>query len=380
MAWERKRGKLEEFNRLLRGARDTTYCVDEVPDYLRNVQYVITLDADTGLPRDAARRLIGTQMHPLNRPVLDKTQRRVVRGYGLLQPRINIVATSAARSLFTKVFAGDGGIDPTRPLYPMFTKIFSVRDLYRERDLPRRHFQCCPRETAPENAILSHDLLEGSYLRAGLTTDIELIDGYPGRYDAYALRLHRWVRGDWQLLPWLFRTVPTGTEGKSAELNPLSALSRWKILDNLRRSLVSPSLLAVMAGGLTVFPGSPFIYLGFAGLVVVFPWLTLLAANALGVSRGRRFLGHVWTIASDSKKTSLAGLSDSDISALPGLLDGGCRGANYRQSAFYPPPSPRVGNCGRLGGAVVFRGGTVTGCECCLLKCGLLPCWRQLGI
>jgi len=303
MGWERKRGKLEEFNRLLRGARDTTYCVDEVPDYLRNVQYVITLDADTGLPRDAARRLIGTQMHPLNRPVLDKTQRRVVRGYGLLQPRINIVATSAARSLFTKVFAGDGGIDPyTTAVSDVYQDLFG-EGIYTGKGIYHVDtFNAVLGERLPENAILSHDLLEGSYLRAGLTTDIELIDGYPGRYDAYALRLHRWVRGDWQLLPWLFRTVPTGTEGKSAELNPLSALSRWKILDNLRRSLVSPSLLAVMAGGLTVFPGSPFIYLGFAGLVVVFPWLTLLAANALGVSRGRRFLGHVWTIASDSKK------------------------------------------------------------------------------
>ena len=237
MAWERKRGKLEEFNRLLRGAQDTTYCVDALPDYLRNVQYVITLDADTGLPRDAARRLIGAQMHPLNRPVLDQAQRRVVRGYGLLQPRINIVATSAARSLFTRVFAGDGGVDPyTTAVSDVYQDLFG-EGIYTGKGIYHIDtFNAVLGERLPGNAILSHDLLEGSYLRAGLTTDIELIDGYPSRYDAYALRLHRWVRGDWQLIPWLFRTVPSGTDGKAAELNPLSPLSRWKILDNLRRS------------------------------------------------------------------------------------------------------------------------------------------------
>ncbi|NLA58293.1 MAG: glycosyl transferase [Firmicutes bacterium] len=303
MAWERKRGKLEEFNRVLRGARDTTYCVDELPDYLRNVQYVITLDADTGLPRDAARRLIGTQMHPLNRPVLDQTQRRVVRGYGLLQPRINIVATSTARSLFTRVFAGDGGVDPyTTAVSDVYQDLFG-EGIYTGKGIYHVDtFNAVLGERLPDNAVLSHDLLEGSYLRAGLTTDIELIDGYPSRYDAYALRLHRWVRGDWQLLPWLFRTVPTGTKGTAAELNPLSALSRWKIFDNLRRSLIAPSLLAMIAGGLTVFPGTPLVYLGFAGLVVLFPWLMMIVTDLLGVPRGNRFLGHVWTMVSDSRK------------------------------------------------------------------------------
>ena len=303
MAWERKRGKLEEFNRLLRGAQDTTYCVDALPDYLRNVQYVITLDADTGLPRDAARRLIGAQMHPLNRPVLDQAQRRVVRGYGLLQPRINIVATSAARSLFTRVFAGDGGVDPyTTAVSDVYQDLFG-EGIYTGKGIYHIDtFNAVLGERLPGNAILSHDLLEGSYLRAGLTTDIELIDGYPSRYDAYALRLHRWVRGDWQLIPWLFRTVPSGTDGKAAELNPLSPLSRWKILDNLRRSLTAPALLAMIAGGLTVFPGPPLLYLGFAGLVMLFPWFMMMVTDVLGVSRGGRFLGHVWTAASDAKK------------------------------------------------------------------------------
>ena len=302
MAWERKRGKLEEFNRLLRGAQDTTYVLDELPSYLLNVQHVITLDADTGLPRDAARRLIGTQTHPLNWPVLDKDNRHVIRGYGLLQPRINIVATSAARSLFTRVFAGDGGIDPyTTAVSDVYQDLFG-EGIYTGKGIYHVDtFNAVLGQRLPDNAILSHDLLEGSYIRAGLTSDIELIDGYPARYDAYALRLHRWVRGDWQLLPWLLKTVPSGVKG-GREPNPLSALSRWKIADNLRRSLVAPALLLLILGGLTTFPGSPVFYLGLGLLVLLFPWFTMVAAGTLGGPRGNRFLGHVWTMVSDSRK------------------------------------------------------------------------------
>ncbi|NMB11318.1 MAG: glycosyl transferase, partial [Firmicutes bacterium] len=303
MAWERKRGKLEEFNRLLRGAQDSTYIVDELPSYLLNVQHVITLDADTGLPREAARRLIGTQIHPLNWPVLDAAECRVIRGYGLLQPRINIIVASVARSLFTRVFAGDGGVDPyTTAVSDVYQDLFG-EGIYTGKGIYHVDtFNAVLGERLPNNAILSHDLLEGSYIRAGLTTDIELVDGYPARYDAYALRLHRWVRGDWQLLPWLFKTVPSGAQGDGREPNPLSGLSRWKIADNLRRSLVSPALVLLILGGLTIFPGSPFFYLGLAALVLLFPWITMVISGTLGCPRGNRFLGHVWTMVSDSRK------------------------------------------------------------------------------
>ncbi len=300
MGWERKRGKLEEFNRLLRGAKDTTYVLDELPAYLARVQHVITLDADTGLPRDTARRLIGTLIHPLNRPVLDEAQRQVVRGYGLLQPRINIVVTAATRSLFTRVYAGDGGVDPyTTAVSDVYQDLFG-EGIYTGKGIYDVDvFNSVLGQRFPDDAVLSHDLLEGSYVRAGLTTDIELIDGYPARYDAYALRLHRWVRGDWQLLPWLFRSVPNGV---SQEPNPLSALARWKIGDNLRRSLIAPALLVSIVGGLAIFAGSPLPYLGLAALVVLFPWLTMLASGALDCPKGNRFLGHVWTMVSSSRK------------------------------------------------------------------------------
>ena len=300
MGWERKRGKLEEFNRLLRGAKDTTYVVDELPQCLTKVRYVITLDADTGLPRDAARRLIGVLIHPLNRPVVAKSRGRVIRGYGLLQPRINIVATSAARSLFTRVFAGDGGVDPyTTAVSDVYQDLFG-EGIYTGKGIYDVDvFNAVLGQRLPENAILSHDLLEGSYIRAGLATDIELVDGYPARYDAYALRLHRWVRGDWQLVPWLFPKVPFA-QGK--EPNPLSALSRWKIADNLRRSLIAPALLFVIIGGLAIFFGSPGPYLGLALLVILLPWLTLIVSGTLGSPQGKRFLGHVFTMVSNSRK------------------------------------------------------------------------------
>ncbi|NMB24453.1 MAG: glycosyl transferase, partial [Firmicutes bacterium] len=300
MGWERKRGKLEEFNRLLRGAEDTTYVLNELPSYLARVRHVITLDADTGLPRDTARRLVGTLIHPLNHPVLDEDRRQVVRGYGLLQPRINIVVAAVTRSLFTKVFAGDGGIDPyTTAVSDVYQDLFG-EGIYTGKGIYNVDiFNAVLGQRLPDDAILSHDLLEGAYVRAGLATDIELIDGYPARYDAYALRLHRWVRGDWQLLPWLLGHVPSGT-GK--EPNPLSPLARWKIGDNLRRSLIPPALLVTIVGGLSVFDPSPAPYLGLAALVIVFPWLTMLVLGIIGSPKGKRFLGHVWTMASSSRK------------------------------------------------------------------------------
>lgn len=301
MGWERKRGKLEEFNRLLRGARDTSYVAEEIPPALQQVKYVITLDADTGLPRDAARRLVGAISHPLNRAVIDKKIGRVKRGYGVLQPRIGIAATSASCTFFTRVFAGESGVDPyTTAVSDVYQDLFG-EGIYTGKGIYDVDvFNEVLGERLPDNAVLSHDLLEGSYVRAGLVSDIELVDGYPARYDAYALRLHRWVRGDWQLLPWLLPTVRRANGER--EDNPLTALSRWKILDNLRRSLVAPSLLLFIVSALTVFPGNPLFWLGFALLVLAFPFASHLIPGLLGQPRGKRFFGHVWTVVYDSRK------------------------------------------------------------------------------
>jgi len=256
MGWERKRGKIEEFNALLRGATNTSFHI-MVGDrsILEKVRYVITLDADTRLPRDAGCDLIGIIQHPLNRPHFDPRLRRVTAGYGILQPRVSVTLQSAAGSLFARVYAGHTGVDPyTRAVSDTYQDlfgegIFTGKGLY---DVDT--FIAALKGRVPENALLSHDLFEGLYARTALVSDVELVDDFPSSVLAHAGRQRRWVRGDWQILAWLFPWVPTR---HGLERNRLPLISRWKILDNLRRSLVAPGTFALLASGWTWLPGSP---------------------------------------------------------------------------------------------------------------------------
>ena len=256
MGWERKRGKLEEFNRLVRGATDTSFTTQVGPlDALAGIRYCITLDSDTQLPRDAARKLIGIISHPLNRPVVDPKLRRVTDGYGILQPRVSVTMASAAGSLFARTYAGHTGVDPyTTAVSDVYQDlfgegIFTGKGLY---DIDA--FMTALDGRVPENALLSHDLFEGIHARAALVTDVEVVDDYPSNVLTHARRQHRWVRGDWQILWWLFPWVPTRA---GLERNRLPLVSRWKILDNLRRSLVAPSLVALFIAGWALLPGRP---------------------------------------------------------------------------------------------------------------------------
>ncbi len=261
MGYERKRGKLEQFNARLRGEAQTAFS-DIVGDLsiLGTIQYVITLDTDTQLPRDAARTLIGNMAHPLNRPVFDANKGRVVEGYAILQPRASISLTSASRSRFSKLFAGETGIDPyTREVSDVYQDIFGEGSFIGKGIYDVDAFRQAVDGRFPENLILSHDLLESGYARSALVTDVDLIEEHPASYVIEASRRHRWIRGDWQLLGWLLPRVPgpassagvSRVKGSVAkrQANPLSVLSLWKIIDNLRRSLVSPALLALLAGG-----------------------------------------------------------------------------------------------------------------------------------
>lgn len=264
LGWERKRGAILKFNDFLINGRNDDYRVisdgfDEIP----KIKYVLTVDADTVIPINEAKKLIGAISHPVNKPVLNDSETVVVSGYGLIQPHIGIDVVSANQSKFSQVFAGTGGIDPyvcaSSDIYQdLFGEaIFTGKGIY---DL--EVFQKVLADTLPDNAILSHDLLEGSYLRAGLATDIELIDGYPSRYNAYALRSHRWVRGDWQVLPWLFNKV----RNKANEVvkNPINKISKWKIFDNLRRSLTAPFMMLLIFLGFWVLPGNSLIWVAFS--------------------------------------------------------------------------------------------------------------------
>src|SRR6185369_9951675 len=256
IGWERKRGKIEEFNRLLRGATDTSFSTQVGDlDMLPLVRYCITLDSDTRLPRDAAKRLIGIIAHPLNQPRFDARVGRVVDGYGILQPRVSVTMASAAGSLFARTYAGHTGVDPyTTAVSDLYQDvfgegIFTGKGLY---DVDA--FVAALEDRVPENALLSHDLFEGLYARTALVTDLEVVDDYPSSVLAHARRQHRWVRGDWQILWWLLPFVPSRS---GLQRNRLPLIARWKILDNLRRSLVPPATLAVLVAGWTVLPGAP---------------------------------------------------------------------------------------------------------------------------
>jgi cyclic beta-1,2-glucan synthetase len=291
MGWERKRGKLVEFNRLVRGSDGTSYHV-QVGNlhFLSQVKYVITLDADTVLPMGSAHRLVSTLAHPLNQAQLDPEGPRVVAGYTVLQPRTEVKPTSATQTPFTRLFAGDAGLDLyTRAVSDVYQEffgegIFVGKGIYDvdafERSLDGR---------VPENALLSHDLFEGIHGRAALVTDIVLFEDYPPGYLSYEHRKHRWVRGDWQLLPWLLPRVPRANEGTMP--NDLSALDGWKILDNLRRSLRAPALLALLIVGWLWLPGSPLVWTSVAllssGIPLVGGAITEVARRVGGASPTR---------------------------------------------------------------------------------------------
>ncbi len=277
MGWERKRGKLDEFNRLLRGERGTSYVVCSTdPSELPPTRYVITLDADTLLPRDAAQRLVGTLAHPLNRAQLDPKQGRVVDGYAILQPRVSFHIPAANRSLFTRVWAASAGIDPySTAVSDVYQDLFGAGSFTGKGIYEIDPFEAATGKAFPDNSILSHDLIEGNFARCGLVTDIELFDEFPARYHAYARREHRWVRGDWQLLPWLGRRIPAPAtpEAGATRPNPLPLLERWKIVDNLRRSLVPPALVVWLVLGWTLLPLPWWLSTGLAVLVIVLPFL-----------------------------------------------------------------------------------------------------------
>jgi cyclic beta-1,2-glucan synthetase len=286
MGWERKRGKLEELNRLLAG--DVVAATDEEQQEselfhigdsakLTGVRFVITLDDDTLLPLGAAERLIATLAHPLNRPVLAPDGRTVTGGYAIIQPRITPSLPSATATRFARVFTDAVGTDPythvISDIYQDLTGegsyygkgIYDVQILYRV--LANRF---------PEASILSHDLLEGAYVRVGLATDVELFDTFPSTYLAFIRRQHRWVRGDWQIAAWCTPRIPTGAAWTP---NPLNAINRWKILDNLRRSLVPAAVLVLLAGGWIFRPDAASIWSGFAGAALLFSPVTQLVTR-----------------------------------------------------------------------------------------------------
>lgn len=292
MGWERKRGKLEEFNRLLRGGNHTSYTV-QVGDMsiLEEVRYVITLDADTQLPRDAARRLVATIAHPLNRAHYDEKAGRVTEGYGILQPRVSVTLASAGRSLFTRIFSGNTGVDPyTQAVSDVYQDLFLEGNYVGKGIYDVDAFEAALGGRIRENTVLSHDLLEGLFARTALVTDIELFDDYPSHYHAYTARQHRWVRGDWQIIGWLCGRLPL--------------ISRWKIFDNLRRSLVAPLMLLILVAAWTVLPGSPFYWTLWMLLILAFPIYSHIGNALILHPRGVAWTSHLLNVWGDALRNT----------------------------------------------------------------------------
>ncbi len=275
MGYERKRGKLAELNSLLRGGgQDSFSLIVGATDVLSSVKYVITLDTDTQLPRDSARQFVGTMAHPLNRAHFDEERQLVTEGYGILQPRVAVSLPGTNRSRYARLFGSEPGIDPyTRAVSDVYQDVFGEGSFIGKGIYDVDAFERSLKGRFPENRILSHDLLEGCYARAGLLSDVQLYEEYPSRYSADVSRRHRWIRGDWQIASWLLPRVPgdRADSGTVRQQNPLSALSRWKIFDNLRRSLVPAALTLLLLLGWTFLSSAWFWTLAVIGIILIPP-------------------------------------------------------------------------------------------------------------
>ncbi len=315
MGYERKRGKLEQFNALLRGGPRDPFS-DIIGDLaiLPTIQYVITLDTDTSLPRDAARKLVGTMAHPLNRPQFDPATGRVVEGYAILQPRTPISLLAANRSRFAQLSVGEAGIDPyTREVSDIYQDLFAEGTYVGKGIYDVDAFRQATDGRFPENLILSHDLVESGYARSALVTDVELHEEHPSSFAADMSRRHRWIRGDWQIAGWLLPRV-LGPDNNRRP-NTLTSLGWWKIFDNLRRSLVPPGLLLLLLGGWMAAPAPT----GFwTCLVLVLLLLPVLLAALMDVARKPR--EQAWTMHLASSLKSLGrmlGEAGLMLSSLP---------------------------------------------------------------
>ena len=297
MGWERKRGKLAEFNRLLRGAQDTSFVAigDKPIEVPSGVRYVITLDADTRLPLGAVRQLVGTAAHSLNTPRFNPQSKRVVEGYGILQPRVTPRLPSAQESsIFQRLFSAPSGVD----LYA--AAISDVyQDLFGEGSFTGKGlydvdaFESALKDRIPEEAVLSHDLLEGVFARCALVSDIELFEDFPSHSEVSAARAHRWARGDWQLLPWMFGRASAG----------ITAVGRWKLLDNLRRSLFPLTVLLTLVASWSILNAPVVLWLIAMLIAISFPMLLALAGNIMPPRTGVSKQHHARVVMDDAIRT-----------------------------------------------------------------------------
>ena len=302
IGWERKRGKLHELNRLLRGASDTTFMDmgGAAPSPPRDIRYVITLDSDTRLPRDTVRRLIGKMAHPLNRPRFDAERGAIVEGYAVLQPRVTpSLPTGGKGSLFQRVFSSSSGIDPyAAAVSDVYQDLFCEGTYAGKGIYDLDAFENVLSGRAADSTLLSHDLFEGAFARAGFASDVEVVDDFPSRYDVSARRHHRWARGDWQLLPWIFGFAGTGGRAPTVK-DELPPIGRWKMIDNLRRTLSAPACVLALAIGWTLPVESALVWTTFLLATIILPSLIPAISAIPGRRPGAAMSGHLRALGGD---------------------------------------------------------------------------------
>ena len=340
MGYERKRGKLGALNALLRGGPPDAFSL-MVGDTakLTNVKYVITLDTDTQLPRDAARQLVGAMAHPLNRARYCEAVERVCEGYGILQPRVGASLPGSTQSRYARLFGSEPGIDPyTRAVSDVYQDLFGEGSFIGKGIYDVDAFERALKGRFPDNRILSHDLVEGCYARSGLLTDVQVYEEYPARYSADVSRRHRWIRGDWQLLRWLLPWVP-GAAGRRG--NAIGALSRWKLFDNLRRSVVpvALTLLFLLTWALLPLPG--FWTLAIIGIVLI-PGDVLVLAGPCAKTHGSAVGTAPDLEPALCLHAPLAGRLYAGVPALRGILQPGRDPAHALADAGGATPAARM--------------------------------------
>ncbi len=301
IGWERKRGKLHELNRLLRGATDTTFLSTHrleaaIPD---DVRYVITLDADTRLPRDTVRRLIGKMAHPLNKPRFDTAAGYVVEGYAVLQPRVTpSLPVAREGSRFQRVFSSMNGIDPYgSAISDVYQDLFAQGSYAGKGIYDVDAFEAALADRVPNSTLLSHDLFEGVFARAGLASDVEVVEEFPARYDVAASRNHRWARGDWQLLPWILGRGPFANADRNRSAIP--AMGRWKMLDNLRRTLSAPSAIVSLMVGWMLPPEAAVVWTLFILATITLPNFIPVVSAIIPARSGVAVRSHILALGAD---------------------------------------------------------------------------------